>query len=60
MAGNDDLQKVASTYESAAGFAPRGKIDELVLANLKRSGLIPANQCSDAVKSCLRPASCPS
>ena len=41
--------KVAATYESADGFAPQGEIDELVLANFKRLGLAPANQCSDAV-----------
>ncbi len=49
MAGSDAPQKVAPTYESAAGFVPQGKIDELVLANFKRLGLTPANQCSDAV-----------
>jgi len=49
MAGSDAPSAGAKTYESAAGFVPRGKIDELVLANLKRLGITPANQCSDAV-----------
>jgi len=36
-------------FESPANLTPQGKIDELVLANLKRLGIPPANLCSDAV-----------
>ena len=36
-------------YESDADLAPRGKIDELVFARLKRLGIQPSYVCSDAV-----------
>ena len=40
---------LAPVYEGPADAAPQGKIDELVLANLKRLGIQPAKLCSDAV-----------
>jgi hypothetical protein len=36
-------------FEGSAFAAPQNKIDELVLASLKQSGIQPANICSDAV-----------
>ncbi len=38
-----------SPFEGSAPATPQNKIDELVLAGLKRSGIQPANICSDAV-----------
>jgi hypothetical protein len=38
-----------STFESSAAWAPRCKIDELVLGKLKQLGIKPAKLCSDAV-----------
>lgn len=38
-----------SPFESTAVPAPRTKIDELVLAKLKRLGIQPAHLCTDAV-----------
>jgi len=38
-----------SPFEGSAPATPQNKIDELVLARLKRSGIQPANVCSDAV-----------
>jgi hypothetical protein len=36
-------------FESRAGLTPHGRIDELVFEKLKRSGIQPANPCSDEV-----------
>src|SRR3954469_1831173 len=36
-------------YESQEAVQPRGRIDELVFANLKKLGIAPAALCSDAV-----------
>jgi hypothetical protein len=38
-----------SPFEGSAPTTPQNKIDELVFAGLKRSGIQPANICSDAV-----------
>jgi hypothetical protein len=38
-----------SPFEGSAPATPQNKIDELVLAGLKRSGIQPANICTDAV-----------
>jgi hypothetical protein len=36
-------------FESSAPVTPQNKIDDLVIAGLKRSGIQPANVCSDGV-----------
>jgi hypothetical protein len=38
-----------SPFEGSATIVPQNKIDELVLAGLKQSGIQPANICTDAV-----------
>jgi len=38
-----------SPFEGSAPATPQNKVDELVLAGLKRSGIQPANICTDAV-----------
>jgi hypothetical protein len=42
-------QGAHNPYEQAASVTPRGRIDELVFARLKRSRIEPARLCSDAV-----------
>ncbi len=49
LAGSVFPQVSSTPYESGAPPAPKGKIDELVLAKLKQLGIQPANLCSDAV-----------
>lgn len=39
----------AAVYETSAEPAPRGELDELVLARLRKLGIRPAKMCSDAV-----------
>lgn len=48
----EDIEAVnpaAVPFESDAGLAPRGRIDELVLGQWKRLGIEAANPCSDQV-----------
>ncbi len=40
---------VVRPFEARAGFAPRNAIDTLVLAELRKRGIKPANPCSDEV-----------
>jgi hypothetical protein len=42
-------QGAQNPYEQPGSVTPRGRIDELVFARLKRSGIEPARLCSDAV-----------
>ena len=44
-----DQPGIVLPYESASGFEPANRIDELVLAELQRRKIQPANLCSDEV-----------
>jgi hypothetical protein len=49
MAGTGGAQPAPNPYEIPGGVAAQGRIDELVFERLKRSGIKPAQLCSDAV-----------
>ena len=49
LAGAGAQGTFAPVFESQAGLAPQGKIDELVFAMLKQMGIQPSNLCSDGV-----------
>ncbi|MDP2995979.1 MAG: DUF1553 domain-containing protein [Bryobacterales bacterium] len=49
LAGAGAQGTFTPVFESQAGLAPQGKIDELVFAKLKQMGIQPSNLCSDGV-----------
>jgi len=49
LSAADADQSALETFQTRATLTPPGKIDELVLGQLNRLGIPPANLCSDAV-----------
>ena len=47
--GQEGEAKLVRPYETYDKFEPHNRVDELVMAGLKREGLAPANLCSDEV-----------